>query len=261
MIWLCAIPSAFGGDLDSRVRLSDALLAESRGDITGALAQYTELSRTLPNDDPTLPEALYWLGHGLYELGRVVEARASLLEGIRTGHCVRCRDLLEVLEIEAAAVTKIPVLWTFDGPHGLIHPWRVQDQEGGTSVVTRPGKDPELEWRTSPQSDESDRLVVGLRNPSPPPEMLRVSVLSMSSEAMFDVVAEDDRGYHFALPGPIVVPQGEIRKITVPFASLLPTDGTEPLETTHLVWVSLVDRTGMRGVGKNTLWIDDFELR
>lgn len=252
---------AGAGEIDSRVRLSEALLTESRGDLSSAIAQYTELSRTLPSDDPALPEALYWLGHALYALGREGEAKAPLLEGIRTGQCVRCRDLLETIALEASAITRIPVLWTFDGPHGLVHPWRVQDLDGGSRVTTRPGADPALEWRTSPHPDEPDCLVVSLKDPSPPPKELHLSVLSANSDSMLDINAEDDRGHRFALSSPILVPRGELRKVGVPLSALLPLDGAPPLDPARAVWISIVDRTGMRAGGNNTLWIDDFELR
>lgn len=268
MAWLglCLLGvEAWGADIDSRVRLSDALLAEARGDIETALARYTELSRTLPDDDPTLSEALYWMGHALYMLGRVEEAREALQDGIRNGHCQRCRDLREMIDLEEAAITTLPVRWTFEGPHGLFHPWRMAAL-GGRSIriASRPDTNPALEWRTSPRPEEPDHLKLALRQPTPAPALLRVSVLSKDGDSLLDVVAEDDRGQRYALLAPRPLPRGELRTIEVALKELVPLDpapSARSLDASRLVWLSLVDRTGMRAGGANTLWIDDFELR
>jgi hypothetical protein len=261
VLWGMLAQSSDAAELDARMSLSDALLLEARGDLPRAVALYTLLSSTLPDDDPNLPEVLYWLGHGLYELGRVEDARRVLRDGVRH-NCMSCRDMLESLEIEQASLRTTPILWTFEDSHGLFHPWRAQ-AVGGRSIriVSGPGTDPALEWRTTPRPDEPDRLMMGLRNPSPPPSALRVSVLPVDGDVMLDVVCEDDQGRRYALPGPMTVTQGDIHELVVPLSSLVPLDPQgPPLNPGRLVSLSLVDRTGMRA-GGNTLWVDDFELR
>jgi hypothetical protein len=247
-------------ELDSRIQLYDALLAEVHGEVETAVARYTELSRTLSDEDPTLSESLYWLGHGLYDLGRVDDARQALRDGIRNGTCPRCRDLLGVIDIESSAITSVPVEWTFhDATHGLFHPWRVQEL-GSIQVAPAPWGDPGLQWTTIARPGEPDRLVVGFRDPSPAPESVRFVVVSTDLVAWIDVVAEDDHGRTFALEGPIAASRGVARRIAVPFSQLVPTDKGPPLDTRHLVLLSIVDRTASRSSGTNRLWIDDFEV-
>jgi hypothetical protein len=262
VLWGILATPGEAAELDGRISLSDALLLEARGELPRAVALYTLLSSTLPDEDPSLPEVLFWLGRGLNELGRVDDARRVLRDGVRH-NCMRCRDMLEMLELEQASIQTTPTLWTFEGPHGLFHPWRAQ-AVGGRSIriVTRPGADPVLEWRTTPRPDEPDRLMVGLHDPSPPPSTLRVSILATEDDVMLDLVGEDDQGRRYALPGPMTVTQGNLHELVIPLASLVPLDPQgPPLASGHLVWLELVDRTGMRAGGENTLWLDDFELR
>jgi hypothetical protein len=262
VLWGMLAAHSEAAELDARMSLSDALLLEARGDLPHAVALYTLLSSTLPDDDPSLPEVLYWLGHGLYELGRVEDARRVLRDGVRH-NCMSCRDMLEILEIEQASIRTTPVRWTFEGTHGLFHPWRAQ-AVGGRSIriVTHPGADPALEWRTTPRPDEPDRLMMGLQDPSPSPSTLRVSILALDGDLMLDVVGEDDRGRRYALAEPLTVTRGDPHDLVVALSSLAPLDPQgPPLDPGHLVSLSLVDRTGMRAGGENTLWIDDFELR
>jgi hypothetical protein len=261
VVWpLFAVP-AYAQELDSRIRLYDALLADVHGDLESAVGRYTHLSRTLSDQDPTLSESLYWLGHGLYDLGRIDEAREALKEGIRSGTCPRCRDLLGVIDIEDAAITTVPVEWTFeDMAHGLFHPWRVQEL-GSIEVTPAPWGDAGLLWTTIARPGEPDRLVVGFRDPDPAPEIVRFVVVSTDLVALIDVVAEDDHGRTFSLQTPLPASRGVARRIPVTLGSLVPTDGGAPLDTRHLVLLSIVDRTASRSAGTNSLWIDDFEVR
>lgn len=260
MWWLLFGP-ALAEELDSRIELYDALLADVHGDLEAAVQHYTELSRTLSDEDPTLSESLYWLGHGLYDLGRVEEARNALMDGIRSGTCVRCRDLLEVIEIENAAITTVPVSWTFrDGTHRLFHPWRVQEL-GSIRVTSAPWGDLGLEWTTIARPGEPDRLMVGFRDPSPTPQSVGFDVVSSDLPALIDLIAEDDHGRTFRLESPIPASRGVLKRISVPFSELVPTDGGAELDPSRLVLLSIVDRTASRSAGQNRLWLDDFEVR
>ncbi|MEQ1501549.1 MAG: hypothetical protein ABMB14_04930 [Myxococcota bacterium] len=260
MVFAVLAIAAHAQTVDTRVQLYDGLLLDGRGDVEGAYARFTALSRTLSDDDPTLAEALYWQGYTAWELGRASEARAALLDGIRNG-CPKCRDLLEQIELETAAVTTLPVSVSFDtGNHVLFHPWRVQEL-GTMQVSVSPRGDAALEWRTAPRPGEPDLLVLGFHAPQPTPETLRFDLQSVSLDAWIDVVAEDDRGRAFTLPAPIQVGRGVLRRIVVTFASLVPADGGAPLDPARLVLLSIVDRTEAHSLGSNTLWIDDLEVR
>ena len=83
------VSAAFASELDSRIQLYDALLVDVHGDLEAAVQRYGDLSKNLSDEDPTLSESLYWLGHGLYDLGRIPEARQALSDGIRSGGMYR----------------------------------------------------------------------------------------------------------------------------------------------------------------------------
>ena len=255
------VPIAAANELDNRIEFYDALLADSHGDLDAAVQHYTQLSRTLSDEDPTRSESLYWLGHGLYDLGRTDEARRALLDGIWIGACVRCRDLLEVIEVEDAAITTVPVSWDFHGgTHGLFHPWRVQEL-GSIRVASAPWGDLGLEWETNARPGDPDRLVVGFRDPSPAPQSVRFQVVSSDLMAWIDIVVEDDHGRTFALEDPILAIRGVAKQISVPLAELVPNDGGARLDPSRMVLLSIVDRTASRSAGQNHLWLDDFEIR
>lgn len=262
--------SVWGGpSLASRIQLYDALLVDARGDQAGAVDRYEKLSRTLSDTDPTLADALYWLGLGEWELGRVPEARRALLDGIRTGGCPTCRDLLEAIELDAASITTIPAAIGFEsGNHTVFHPWRVQ-QLGSIGVGVGPAGDAALEWTTLARPGDPDRLVIGLRTPTPAPVAFAFDVWSVGLDAVLDVVAEDDDGRQWSLAQPIEVPRGPKTRVWVPLAALVPVAGPAQADApparsvapAHLVSLSIVDRTALRRSGPNDLWIDDLALK
>ncbi|MEQ1566700.1 MAG: hypothetical protein ABMA64_13750 [Myxococcota bacterium] len=256
---LVGVASAWAGDLDTRVSLYEGLLDGARGDTELAVARYTELSRTLPDDDRSLGDALYWLGHGMYDLGRTEDARQALIDGIRTGTCSKCRDLLERLELDQSAVTTTPTLWSFEaGNPSIFHPWRVQEETRRIAVAAGPDGDAALAWTTEARLGDPDLLVIGLRDPTPPPESLRFDVRSDLLDAAIGTVVEDVHGRRFTTGAPSVVLHGTSRRMVVPFASLVPLDDGPPLDPSELVLVSIVDRTRS---GVNRLWLDDVEIR
>lgn len=252
-----------GTSLASRIQLYDALLVDARGDQAGAVDQYEKLSRTLSDTDPTLADALYWLGLGQWELGHVPEARRALLDGIRTGGCPMCRDLLEAIELDAASIRAIPTAIGFEsGNHTVFHPWRVQ-QLGSIGVGVGPAGDAALEWTTLARPGDPDRLVIGLGTPTPPPTAFAFDVWSTALDAVLDVVAEDDDGRQWSLEAYVEVPRGPKTHVWVPLASLVPTDAPpdRALAPSELVSLSIVDRTALKRSGPNDLWIDDLELK
>jgi hypothetical protein len=252
MLLLLATSALAADETEARRALWDALLAEAgRGDLPGAVQRYRELARTLGAESPTQAEALYWLGHGLYELGRTDEARAALLDGIRSGRCPHCRDLLEEIELEAHSVTEVPTVWTFDGEHGLFHPFPVQDR-GGIRVDHGA-----LEWTTIAREREPDRLELGLRTTAA--RQVRFTIASATLDALLEVRAEDLTGVSY-VSAPFEVPRGAPKRIVVALDSLVATDGRE-LAPSQVARVELVDRTGIRAAGANVLRLDEFEIR
>ena len=256
LLWLLA--PALADEADARRALWDALLTEAeRGDVAGAVQRFQELSRTLGAESATQAEALYWLGHGLYELDRIPDARGALLDGIRSGRCPQCRDLLEEIELELHSVTAVPTLWTFDdGQHGLFHPFAVQDQ--GAIQVADGLTGPALRWTTLVRDREPDRLELGLRTTSA--RQVRFSIRSVSLDALIEVRAEDVFGRLYT-SDPIEVPDGPVRRVVVPLDAFSRVETGEPLDPAEVARVELVDLTGARLSGANVLWIDDFEVR
>ena len=260
-------PALAQSDPRARAALHDAMALEGiDGDLEAAASRYLRLSRNLAMDDRTRAEALYLLGRTMYDLGRVDPARAALLEGIRSGVCpTRCRDLLETIEIDLESVTTTPVVWTFDQlDHGFFHPWMVQDL-GSIRLATPefPGRDAALAWSTSVQSRRPDRLVMGIHRPDPPPTEVMIRIRSARLDALVQVMVEDEAGARFWLPDPLTLDQGRIETLVVELADLRPAPpgADRPMDPSRLVRLSLVDVTGLKSTGDNTLWIYAFSLR
>jgi tetratricopeptide (TPR) repeat protein len=250
------VAEARASDLDARVSLYEGLLAEAYGDYDTAIARYTGLASTLPDDDQSLSESLYRLGHALYARGRTAEARQALVEGIRRGRCPECHDLLELLEIDESSVTTVPATWRLEA---IVHPLEVQDC-GSIRVAPGPDGDPALHWTTSERLCEPDRLVVGLRDVKPAPESFRFDIRSDDLDAVLDVEAEDVHGRRFVLTEPIAVPRATPRRVVVALSDLEPASPGPALVPSEVVLLWIVDRTS-RTLGSNHFWLDDVELR
>lgn len=265
MLWLGLIGAVSAQTLDSREALLDAMLLHARGQVAQAAGAYADLSRRLSDTDPTLSESLYWLGLAEWEVGEVEEARRALLDGVRTGDCPRCRELLERIELDAASIRTLPSSITFSaGNRTVFHPWKVQ-QLGAIRVDVGPSGDQALAWSTLAGPGEPDLLVFGL-DAEGPPVSVGFDVWSTGLDALLDVVATDDVGRRFGLPSPAPVPRGVPKRIWVPLGNLVavePTAGgrSEAVDPTRIVSLAIVDRTGQRFTGPNELWIDDVEVR
>jgi len=218
--------SARAQDLDDRQLFSDALLQEAAyGDIPGAVRTYEALARRLADDDPLRGDVLFALGRAHWSTGRVDAARTWLLEGIRTGVCpTRCRDLLERVELEAAQITTLPLTWTFDdgSEHALFHPWRFQDRG---SLRAAAGT---LEWRTTPDRRQPDRLVMGIGDVGRVTS-LTLKLASVSRDMRLQLVAVTDDGLQYGLRDALRVPAGRPFTATVTPKDFVPVAEGPPL--------------------------------
>ena len=266
MVWL-VLATAQAQDLsgtDRRAVLQDGLLREAMGDAVGAIALYRTLSTGGADDDPVRLDALQALGRLYDDIGEVSLAREALLEGVRSGSRA-CQDQLERIDIEAESITTVPVLWTFDSPdHGFFHPWTVQDR-GAIRLGVDPLGEKSLEWSTEPR--RRDHLVVGLDRPQPTPEVLRFMVRSSRLEVLLQLVVEDDLGNTWRMPDAVTVAPGAAQQVAVKLRDLVPDPpATGALPADH-AWRLVLeqDTTGARNADdsaeRNTVWIDDFEIR
>ena len=267
MWWVLLVAGAHAQDVadtDRRAVLQDGLLREATGDVVGAIALYRNLSSSGSDDDPVRLDALQSLGRLYDELGEVELAREALLEGVRSGSRA-CQDLLERIDIEAESIRHVPVRWTFDTPdHGFFHPWTVQDR-GAIRLGVDPLGQSALEWSTEPR--RRDHLVVGLDRPQPAPEQLRFLVRSSRLEVSLQVVVEDDLGNTWRMPDAVTVAPGAAQTVALRLRDLVPDPpATGALPADHAWRLALEqDTTGPRNVDdsgeRNTVWIDDFELK
>ncbi|MCB9689219.1 MAG: tetratricopeptide repeat protein [Alphaproteobacteria bacterium] len=239
------------------LRLHEAMLEEALdGDLEAAIRTYRELSRNLPVESPTRPDALYQLGVALAALGRVDEARDALQDGIRA-ECSACRTALEELEIEQHAVRELPTVWPFDsGGHGVFHPIDAQ-QLGAMRMESQGGRDA-LQWRTGGRPGE-DRLVIGLAVGA---HELRLRAMSQDQTGLLGVRVEDDHSRRWVTAEPLVFEADRWQEVVVDLEDLsaLEPDGSRP-SADHLVRIELLDRTGLRRAGAVTWWIDAIEIR
>lgn len=250
----------------SREDLEDALLTEAAyGNLRGAARDYAEIVRFRPLDDPSRAQALFALGRVHAELGDAYAAREALLEGIRTGSCLDpCQELLGRIELEQESITTLPVRWTFDDSnHGFFHPWQFDDR--GTIRLERRAEDTFLVWRTTVDVHVGDQLVVGFKNPDPPPSRLRFRAQARATEAWLKVVIVDEVGRTYALPtGNFRIPVNRTTVVEVDLAEVHPIDPLDPvLDPARIALVQLRDVSGVEGESPgstHTLYLDDFEV-
>ena len=248
--------------------LHSALLYESAdGDLATSQNVYRGLVRSLPTNDPIRAKALYWLARSHWLVGEVSEAREALLEGIRTGACrERCLDLLERIELDAAAIRSTPVQWDFETPqHGLFHPWRY-DHKGTMRLGTPDGySSSALIWSTTIDVRTEDQLVMSFSRPDPAPAELAFTISAFPVEAWIRVFARDEAGRTYTWGGAgMAVPTDDTMSITITLDRMVATDGTgDRLDPSKLVALRLVDTTGFEGdgVGENQIFLDDFSVR
>jgi hypothetical protein len=256
--------------IESWEELYDGMLLEAAGgDLDGAISRYEALVHNLSAEDPIRAEALFWLGQARYTLGDVEGAREALREGIRFASPARsrCKELLGQIELEESSIDHVPLEWTFDqDDHGFVHPSRYEDKGSLRIEVDGPDGDPALEWTTSVDVRKDDLLVVGFRQPTPPPRGVRFDVQSSTLDARLRILVFDAYGRKYTL-GPssaaVVAPAGRWVRVDVHLDAVQGVDPTQdPLVPALIDRMLIQDVTAYygRASGQNTLFIDDFEV-
>lgn len=243
-----------------RAKLADTLV----GDSDTTLARYAQLVRSrLTAGDPSLSDALYWLGAGLWEIGDVEGARDALDQCIRTGlDEARCVDLRGRIDLEVEAVHRLPVHWTFDTPdHGFFHPRPYWDL--GVLRLKADDATSALAWATRVDPVQQDRLVVGFRDPMPAPAVVAFRARSAEMIALLDLVFVDVEGRRWRPRDRLRVPLRTWTTFTIDLGDLVPDDEAQPpLVPTALHRLVVLDATALTGrLGRNEIQIDDFEVR
>ncbi len=237
-------------------------------DLPGAIAQYEDLVRNLGADDPVRSAALYRLGRARHEQGNLDGARASLRECVRIGvDKARCLELLGRIELEASAISTVPVEWRFDDTtHGFVHPWRYADKGAIRIHRDEDRDDPMLAWRTRVDVRKDDQLVVGFRSPQPAPRGLSFLLRSRDLDAHVRLQVYDVYGRRYAELGPravVQVPQGQMVVVELAFERLRGDDPEQaPFDPRMIDRFVIQDVTAYYGdaTGDNELTIDDFHV-
>ncbi len=248
--------------------LHGALLSESAdGEIGQAAAEYQRIVRNAAAGDPLRTEALYWLGRARYSEGDVKGARDALREGVRTGvNRGRCLDLLDQIELDQNGIRKTPLEWNFDDPsHAFLHPWFYRDK-GSIRITTAPRSGPALAWETDVDKRTDDQLWLSFREPTPTARGVRFIAWSDSFEAHLRILALDDGGRQYRVPGnktAMRVATGKPLQIDVRLDQMVSDDAEAmPLQPQHLARIIIQDATTFysRATGPNRIVIDDFEV-
>ncbi len=261
---LLALALTATADDTAWLQLHEALFAElAEGDTESARAGLEGLIRELPSSEPAWSEAVYWLGLHHYERAEPDLAQEVLRTGVRLGtERSRLLSLLSAIEIERAALRSLPVKWTFERDHGLIHPWPHAERASVRVVQTDGGA--ELAWVSEVDVRESDQLIIGFDDPQPAPTELEFTARSLRMPAALRVTAIDDRGARYGPVEPTFsLAVGELTTITVSFRDLLPLDDTpRAFAAGRIARIAIQDVTAWLGSsGENELRIDDVSIR
>lgn len=232
-------------------QLLEASLAGSDADHVGAL---TALANEVAAGDPTGPEVRYWLARAQAERGDVDAARSALLDGIRTGSCVPCRELFQALEIDRLAADR-GVVWTFEDPH---HGVFLGEPSGALRLEVADGRRV-LEWTPEPGPETSDHLLIGLRDGM---TSVRFEARAAWAPVALQVRAVDAAGRRAAWPAPVVVPADRWVTVILDPRGLVAEGGAGAVDPARLRRLALATGAPGRGAGgAPALWIDSLEVR
>lgn len=235
------------------------------GDEAAAVRRYEDLVHNrLTTGDPNLSDALYWLAGARWSLGDLKGARDALDQCIRSGvNKGRCIDLRSHIDLEEDSVRSLPVTWTFDTEdHGFFHPR--EDWDRGSIRIVKDGAGSVLSWTTLVDPQLTDKLVVGFRDPAPPPSAMRLTATSVNLSATLEVSLVDVYGHVFSpRPSTWVLAKGVLTTLEfrVDDVTAVAGDGAK-LVGSQLHRLIVRDITGRYGnVGANEIRIDAFTVR
>ncbi len=235
------------------------------GDEAAAVQRYEDLVHNrLTAGDPNLSDALYWLAAARWSLGDLKGARDALDQCIRSGvNKGRCIDLRSHIDLEEDSVRVTPLTWTFDTEdHGFFHPR--EDWDRGSIRIVKDGGGSVLSWTTQVDPLVPDKLVVGFKDPSPAPSVMRLTATSVNLSATLEITLVDAYGHVFSPPPATwVLPQGKPTTIELRMDSVTDQAGEgAKLVPSQLHRLIVRDITGRYGnVGANEIRVDTFTVR
>ncbi|MFT6142808.1 MAG: hypothetical protein ACJAV2_000674 [Myxococcota bacterium] len=265
---LALLSPAQADEIDAWIELYDGILVEAAdNDVDEAVRTYQGLTRTLAADEPVRGVALYWLGRALESDGDTDGARYALRECVRAGGArTRCLDLLGRIELESAAVRRVPTVWNLeDGQHGFIHPWLYADKG---SIRLGSGDDTHkdvLVWATRVSPDLDDQLLLGFTTPAPGPSGVRMTIRPMRQDWALRVVAFDvhNNQYVATLNGGIITAErGRWRRVDIELSTFQALEGSRRLRPSELDHIVLQDVSAFQGTpsGPNELWLANIRV-
>lgn len=258
LLWML-LTQAEAGEPYNWEFLYDHLLAEALDGESGpARAAYQELVHSLPAEDPTRAEALYWLGRVSYAQGDTENAQSVLREGVRAGAMrQRSLELLGQMALEEHSIKRTPSSWDFEtSTHGFVHPWRYVAKG---SIAASDGV---LRWTTTIDQLLDDLLVVGFDRPTPTPRGAKMRIRSVNKTARLQLVVTDTANHRYMFNEVIELkPDGEFVEIDCSFDDLRSLDNETEFQAKKIDKLIIEDRSSEYGAtGRNEIQIEHFEV-
>ncbi|MAY79355.1 MAG: hypothetical protein CL930_01045 [Deltaproteobacteria bacterium] len=267
MLLLALSGPVWAGAAETWAAQYDARLTQAAGnDPSGAIAVYETLLAQMPNTDTMRGDVLYWLGRARWSAGDSQGARQSLESALEyRASKRRARVLLGRLAVAEKAIRSVPHKSDFRINAG---PW-VRGWERGqeTDLTVDDGLGGGvLSWKTELVNRLDDFIIMGLDTDGDKVTQLSFRVQTDTVETHLRILVEDEEGQRWTAPLQIVE-VGKWSQVRLQLATVMPAEA--PAAEGRSLDLSAVHRVILRDVtayhtqdrGKNTIFIDDFEIR
>jgi hypothetical protein len=266
LLWALSGP-VWAGAAETWAAQYDARLTQAVGnDPSGAIAVYETLLAQMPHADTMRGDVLYWLGRARWSAGDLQGARQSLESALKYRVSIRrARILLGRLSVAEKAIQSLPYRNDFRIEMGAwVRGWE-RGQESDLSVDDGPdGR--VLKWQTELVNRLDDFIIMGLDTDDVSVTQMSFRVQTDAVETHLRILVEDEEGQQWTAPLEIIE-IGKWSHVRLVLKTFMPADA--PAAAGRSLDVSTVRRVILRDVtayhtqarGKNTIFIDDFEIR